>query len=269
MADTIANIAEPGLQALSNILRSHSPLIVAFSGGVDSSFLLKYAFDLLGGGNVLAVTGDSETIARSELEAAKSFAMRYGIRHEIIRTCETSDDNFLNNPPDRCFHCKNDLFGRMRRLAAERGIPHIADGTNADDARGHRPGMRAAAMHGVVGPLAEAGLTKAQVREVSREMGLPTWDKPAMACLASRIPHGSRITIERLSRVERAEAFVRGLGFENVRVRDHGDLARIEVDRARIADLLERGIEAELKELGFRYVTVDLEGFRSGSMNPQ
>lgn len=258
----------PVLQALSNILHAHSPLVVAFSGGVDSSFLLKFAFDALGRDNVLAAIGDSETLARSELFTAKAFAEQYGIRCEVIQTGETANEDFLNNPNDRCFYCKNDLFGRLRLLADERGIPHIADGTNADDVGGHRPGMKAAALNGVVSPLAAAGLTKAQVREFSREMGLSTWDKPAMACLASRIPHGSRITIERLSRVERAEAFIRALGFANVRVRDHGDLARIEVDRARIASLLESGIEVELKKLGFRYVAVDLEGFRSGSMNP-
>ncbi|MBI5140735.1 MAG: ATP-dependent sacrificial sulfur transferase LarE [Nitrospirae bacterium] len=259
---------EPGLHRLENILRAHSPLVVAFSGGVDSSFLLKFAFDALGRDNVLAVTGDSETLARSELCAAKAFAEQYGIRHEVIQTGETSNDDFLDNPHDRCFYCKNDLFGRLRGLADERGISHIADGTNADDVGGHRPGMKAAALHGVISPLADAELTKAQVREFSREMGLATWDKPAMACLASRIPHGSRITIERLSRVERAEAIIRAHGFANVRVRDHGDLARIEVDRDRIASLLESGIEAELKKLGFRFVTVDLEGFRSGSMSP-
>ncbi len=254
-------------EALAAMLQPCGRALVAFSGGVDSSLLLKFSVDVLGADNVLAVIGDSETLARSELEAALAFAARYGIRSRVVKTGEMADENFLANPGNRCFHCKNELFARLREVARAEGFTVIFDGTNADDLQGHRPGKKAAEANGVKSPLAEAGLSKAEIRRLSQTMGLPTWNKPAMACLASRFPYGQRITATGLRRVEQAERILRQQGFLNVRVRDHDGLARVEVDREQLPALLAADVARALKGLGFRYITVDLEGFRSGSMN--
>lgn len=253
--------------ALENILRSCRRAMIAFSGGVDSSFLLAFTAHVLGRENVTAFTGDSETLARSELRNARDFAGRTGVKHVVVETLEMLNINFSSNPSGRCFYCKDELFRRMREIASVDEIPCLFDGTNADDLRGHRPGARAAAAHGVASPLAKAGLLKDEIRILSREMGLSTWDKPPLACLASRIPYGSKITPEALNMVERAEEYLKSLGFENVRVRLYGRLARIEVDREMIPKLLSRDVVTTLKKIGFSYVTADLEGFRSGSMN--
>jgi len=253
---------------LEELIRSFGRVLVAFSGGVDSSFLLAFCANVRGAPNVTAVIGDSETLARRELEQARNFASAVGVSLLQIDTGELEDDRFLMNPEDRCYYCKSDLFGRLKAIALEEGVDTVVlDGTNLDDIQDHRPGRRAASELGIRSPLAEAGLTKNEVRLLSREMGLSTWDKPAMACLASRFPYGQKITRAALNRVERAEDILRQLGFSNVRVRDHDGLARIEVDQEEIPRLLTHSVDSLLKPLGFDFVTVDLEGFRSGSLN--
>lgn len=261
---------EAKLGSLKQKLEGLGTLAVAFSGGVDSSFLLRVAHDVLGD-KVLAVTAKSETYPAAEFESAKQLAADIGVPHVILETSELEIPGFRNNPPDRCYHCKRELFTQVSAAAANYGIQHVADGTNADDPSDYRPGMRAIEELGVLTPLCDAGLTKADIRALSRELGLPTWDKPACACLASRFPYGEEITPEKLDVVERAEALLHELGFRQCRVRHHGDVARIEVPAERVKDLVARGIAetvaGKLKESGFHYVAVDLEGYRTGSMN--
>jgi uncharacterized protein len=246
---------------------------VAFSGGVDSTFVAAVARDVLSD-RALAITGVSPSIPASEVEEAKALARQIGIAHELIGTSEIDDPDYVKNNPDRCFHCKDELYGRLTSIAGERHYAAVLDGCNLDDTGDFRPGRRAATQHGVRSPLLEAGLTKAEIRELSRERGLPTWDKPAMACLSSRIPYGTPVTIEALSSVEQAEVYLRSLGVRQLRVRHHvlpsGDtMARIETDDAGMDALLDqRGeITERLKELGYLYVTLDLAGYRTGSMN--
>jgi pyridinium-3,5-biscarboxylic acid mononucleotide sulfurtransferase len=243
--------------------------IVAYSGGADSAFLADVAYEVLGE-RMLAVTAVSPSLAPEERAAARALARDRGWRHEEIVTTEVDKPEYRANNPDRCFHCKDTLFESLDRLAAQRGATVLV-GTNLDDTGDFRPGQRAAREHGVRAPLLEAALTKAEIRALSRKRQLPTHDKPASACLASRIAYGIEVTPQRLDRVARAETHLRALGLRELRVRDHGDLARIEVpgdDLARLADPDTRaGIVAFLKELGFHHVTLDLEGFRSGSMN--
>ena len=259
------------LDALKAILRSMESVAIAFSGGVDSTFLLKVAVDELGSDRVLGVVAVSESFPARELEDAQQLAREIGARIRLIQTDELSDPNFASNPPDRCFHCKTELFNKMLSVAREEGLREVLYGVNADDLDDFRPGIAAARRMGARGPLQEAGLTKSEIRLLSRELGLRTWDKPAYACLASRIPYGRRITKEALSQIDAAESFIRELGFRQVRVRHHDTIARIELPREQMVGFLANGAAersvARLKELGYRYVTLDLQGYRTGSMN--
>ncbi len=243
-------------------------VIVAFSAGVDSTFVAAAAFDALGE-RALAGTGVSPSIPTSEVEEARELAKTIGIQHELIDTSEMDRPGYVENSPQRCYHCKTELYGILASMARERGYSFVLDGCNLDDLGDHRPGRVAAAEHGVRSPLIEAELTKDEIRELSHARGLPTWDKPAMACLSSRIPYGTPVTIAALDRIEEAEAYLRSMGLRQLRVRHHGDVARIEVEASDIPDLIAWRDEVveRLKELGYRYVTLDLAGFRSGSMN--
>ena len=242
--------------------------LVAYSGGVDSTFLAHVAGEVLGR-RALAVTAASETFPAFERDDAARFARELGIRHEVIETSELATPGFAENPPDRCYHCKKELFGKLVALAAERGLAFVVDGTNADDLDDYRPGKRALGELGVRSPLLEAGLCKEDIRALSRRAGLPTSEKPSYACLASRFPYGERITAGGLAEVDAAEAALREMGFARVRVRHHGDVARIEFDPAEMATAFEQraAISDAVKRAGFAYVSLSLEGYRTGSMN--
>lgn len=247
-------------------------MAVAFSGGVDSTFLLKAAKDSLGSGNVLAVTATSETYPSSELKEAKRLAEKIGVRQVIIRTGEFNDPKFRKNPPQRCYYCKKELFREIGKIARQRGFKYITDASNYDDRKDFRPGSRAAKESGIVSPLKEARLTKDKIRRLSKRLGLPTWNKPSYACLASRIPYYDTITRRKLGMIEKAENILRNkYGFSQVRVRCHGDIARVEVAPREIRNFFKgeaaSGAAKRLQELGFKYVTVDLLGYRTGSMN--
>ena len=255
---------------LKELFHSYGKIAVAFSGGVDSTFLLQSAHDTLGD-RVLAVTAAPAFVPPRELQEAKDFCLLRGIRQIVIPANRLDIDSVRHNPPNRCYYCKLEIFGNILRIAEENDIPFVAEGSNTDDVRDYRPGMRAIRELGVKSPLLEAGLGKADIRVLSREMGLPTWDKPSFACLASRFVYGERITDEKLRMVDRAEQLLMDLGFRQFRVRIHGNLARIELLPEDFETLIRQNLRETvyhaLKEYGFSYVTMDLGGYRTGSMN--
>ncbi len=274
-----ADELETKYERLLDCLAGYGSLLVAYSGGLDSSLLVRVAHDVLGD-RVLAVTVSGPIYPQRERAQAEELAREIGVRQVTIEADVLAIEGFAGNPPERCYVCKRELLGRLLEVAREEGIAQVADGANADDPGDYRPGMQAARELGIVSPLMEAGLTKADIRALSKRLGLPTWEMPSSACLASRIPYGDAITREKLAMVEAAEDFLRGLGFRQVRVRHHGDVARIEVaaDRStdvRSADEIERLASApvreqvvhRLTEIGYHYVTLDCRGYRTGSMN--
>ena len=255
---------------LFQILQDLGRVLVAYSGGTDSAYLAWAASRVLGE-NAVAITADSASIPESHKRDAEEFARRFGFRHEYIQTREFDNPVYAANNADRCFHCKDALFECLEQVGRERGIPSIVYGVNVDDLGDYRPGQNAATQHDVKAPLVEAGLRKAEIRELSRLAGLPTWNRPAAACLSSRIPYGTPITVELIKTVERGEEAVKALGFSQFRVRFHGELVRIEIapeemDKALTLEMAQK-FAAIFKPLGFHYVTLDLEGYRQGSLN--
>jgi uncharacterized protein len=256
------------LGALRGRIRSFESCVVAFSGGVDSTLVLKVAHEVLGG-RAVGVTALSESLPSGELEAAQELARTIGAKHLVLRTFETRNEDYLRNAANRCYFCKTEMYTRIKSFARDEQIDAVLDGLNLDDLNDRRPGRAAAVEHGVISPLVEAGLNKSEVRELSRELGLPTWDKPALACLSSRIPHGTPITLQSLTQVDRAETFLRRLGVHQVRVRHHGDSARIEVEPRDFSLVRERAAEIaqQLNTLGFPNVVFDPDGYRTASVS--
>jgi pyridinium-3,5-biscarboxylic acid mononucleotide sulfurtransferase len=257
-----------GYQRLRAVLAELGSLVIGLSGGVDSVLLARVAHDVLGE-RALAVTADSPSLPRRELREAVEIAEQIGVAHLVVPTSELANPDYAANPHNRCYFCRSELFEVLARIAAERGLRWIAYGENVSDAGDHRPGGVAAAERGVRAPLKEAGLGKQDIRALAAHLGLPTWDKPAFACLASRLPRGTPVTPERLAQVEAAEDLLWALGLRQFRVRHHGDIARIEVPREDMVTLLEHGprVVAELRDLGFPHVTLDLAGYRRGSLS--
>ena len=242
--------------------------VLAYSGGVDSTLLLSVGKEVLGE-NFLAVTAASDTYPKEEIETAKQLARRFGVRHRIINTFEIRNPRFRHNPPERCYYCKKELFTRLRTIGEKEGLTFLIDGSNKDDLKDFRPGLRANKDLGVRSPLQEAGFTKEMIRELSKELGLPNHDKPSLACLASRVPYGEKITKVLLKKLDSLERYLKKKDFKTVRVRHHGPIARIEVGGDDLKRLIEMRINIvrRFKREGYKYITVDLEGFRSGSMN--
>ena len=266
---TRSGLEEKERKLLAN-LAAMGRVIVAFSGGTDSAYLAWAANRALGP-HAVAITADSASLPESHKRDAEAFVARFGIAHEYIATREFENPDYLRNSPDRCFHCKDELFTRLAAVGLDRGYQHIIYGVNVDDLGDYRPGQNAASAHRVAAPLADAGLTKAEIRELSRLAGLPTWDRPASACLSSRIPYGTPVTIENVKTVETGEEAIKALGFRQFRVRFHGEVVRIEIAREEMERALTmemaRRFTAIFKALGFQYVSLDLEGYRQGSLN--
>ncbi|TRZ54545.1 ATP-dependent sacrificial sulfur transferase LarE [archaeon] len=254
------------LSKLKDIVKNLGSAIVAFSGGVDSSFLAKVCYDVLGG-KCFAVTAVSETYPQEDLKSAKRIAKLVGIKHVIIRTNEMKNKKFSSNPKDRCYYCKSELFSELRKLANKMKIKNIVDGTNADDLKDFRPGLKAKEEFGVASPLCLAGLEKSEIRMLSKDMRLPTHDKPSSPCLASRIPYNSEINLQKIISIEEAESAIRNLGYKTVRVRHHGDIARIEIGDKNIDLKKLKAVSKRIKKSGFKYVALDLDGYRTGSLN--
>lgn len=257
-------------QRLMDALARMESVIVAYSGGADSAYLAWAARQALGE-RAIAITADSASLPESHKRDAEEFARTWSIRHEYVETREFENPDYVKNDGNRCFHCKDELFTRLGELARERGVGHVVYGVNVDDLGDYRPGQRAAKLHNAEAPLVDAGLTKAEIRELSRRAGLATWDRPASACLSSRIPYGTPVTIQNVKTVERGEEDLRALGFRQFRVRFHGELVRIEIAPEELPRALQpemaREFTAIFKRLGFHYVTLDLEGYRQGALN--
>jgi pyridinium-3,5-biscarboxylic acid mononucleotide sulfurtransferase len=257
-------------EKLLDLLRNMERAIIAYSGGTDSAYLAWAAHQVLGH-RAIAITADSASIPESHKRDAEAFARQFGLNHQYIATYEFDNPDYVKNDPDRCFHCKDELFTRLEQVATERGITNIIYGVNVDDLGDYRPGQKAARIHEAQAPLVDANLTKAEIRELSRLAGLPTWDRPASACLSSRIPYGTPVTPETIKTVETGEEAIRALGFRQFRVRFHGDLVRIEIAPEEMERALSSEVAAQFtaifKALGFHYVTLDLEGYRQGSLN--
>jgi uncharacterized protein len=254
---------------LKKIIHPLSKVIVAFSGGVDSTLLLKVCVDALGRENVLAFIGTSPVHPERETTDAINIAQYLGADHVVVQTDEMENTDFTSNPRERCYHCKSGLLDQIQEVARARGFIHIVEGSNLDDEGDFRPGSRAVAEKGIMSPLRAAGLTKQEIRALSRMLNLPTYGKPSFACLASRISYGTIITKDILKQIESSEEFLKGIGFKQVRVRYHGDIARIEVEEGDISTIIEHRFEIyeKLKAFGFSYVTIDLKGYRTGSLN--
>ncbi|MDB9451446.1 ATP-dependent sacrificial sulfur transferase LarE [Dolichospermum circinale] len=258
------------LEQLKELFAEMEQALIAYSGGVDSTLVAKIAYDVLGD-RALAVTAVSPSLLPEELEDAKIQAATIGISHKIVQTQEMDNPNYTSNPVNRCYFCKSELHDTLKPLALELGYPYVVDGVNADDLHDYRPGIQAAKERGARSPLAEIGVTKAEVRQISQQLGLPWWDKPAQPCLSSRFPYGEEITIAKLQRVGRAEIYLRNLGWQNLRVRSEGDTARIELSPDKIKDFVSNTdlptLVSAFQTWGFIYVTLDLEGYRSGKLN--